>query len=205
MSSPTGNRQKLLEAALLCLRDRGYARTTARDLVDASGTNLASIGYHFGSKEELLNDAIADGFRAWTREVERAAFAPEAASTIERLERSLAAMIDRFTELRPFLVSFVEAFPQAVRSDELRARMAAAYAEARSAGAAMIQRSLEADGLTLERQPAEVLSALVMALCDGLMLQWLLDPDAMPGSREVMDSLAAALPAVTDAAGAART
>jgi AcrR family transcriptional regulator len=199
VGSTTGNREKLLQAAVACLRDRGYARTTARDLVAASGTNLASIGYHFGSKEALLNEAIAQGFSAWTREVEKAAFALESASTAERLERSLGAMIDRFSELRPFLVSFVEAFPQAVRSAELRERMAAAYEEARSAGAAMIQRSLDSDGLTLERHPAEVLSGLVMAVCDGLMLQWLLDPDRMPSSREVMDSLAAALPAVAGA------
>ncbi|GAA1227852.1 hypothetical protein GCM10009676_07730 [Prauserella halophila] len=38
----------------------------ARDLVAASGTNLASIGYHFGSKAGLLNAAIATVFEEWT-------------------------------------------------------------------------------------------------------------------------------------------
>jgi hypothetical protein len=42
---------------------RGYARTTARDLAAESGANLASIGYHFGSKEALLNEALAEGMR----------------------------------------------------------------------------------------------------------------------------------------------
>jgi AcrR family transcriptional regulator len=36
----------------------GYARTTARDIVAASGTNLASIGYHYGSTQALLNAAV---------------------------------------------------------------------------------------------------------------------------------------------------
>ncbi|MBA2567061.1 MAG: TetR/AcrR family transcriptional regulator [Thermoleophilaceae bacterium] len=192
---PHGNREKLLRAALACLRDNGYARTTARDLVAVSGTNLASIGYHFGSKEALLNEAIATGFRAWTAEIERTTFAQEAATGPERLERSLAAVIDRFEELRPFLVSFVEAFPQAVRSPELRTRMAEAYEEARAAGGEMVLRAVEADGLTLTRVNSETLSSLVIAVGDGLMLQWLLDPERVPSSRQVMEALTAAVPA----------
>jgi AcrR family transcriptional regulator len=187
-----GNREKLLWAALACLREKGYARTTARDLVAASGTNLASIGYHYGSKEALLNEAIATGFRAWTAEVERTAFAVESASGPDRLERSLAATIDRFQDLRPFLVSFVEAFPQAVRSPELRERMSAAYEEARAAGTEMVLRAVEADGMTLSREHAEILSSLVIAVCDGLILQWLLEPDRVPSSHAVMETFAAA-------------
>ena len=194
-----GNREKLLWAALACLREKGYARTTARDLVAASGTNLASIGYHYGSKEALLNEAIATGFRAWTAEVERTAFAAESASGPDRLERSLAATIDRFQDLRPFLVSFVEAFPQAVRSPELRERMSAAYEEARAAGTAMVLRAVEADGMTLSREHAETLSSLLIAVCDGLILQWLLDPDRVPSSHAVMETFVAAASSFTTA------
>lgn len=111
-NSVEGNREKLLRGALTCLRERGYARTTTRDLVAASGANLASIGYHYGSKEALLNEAIAVGFSQWVAQVEQSTFAAESASTPERLERSLSAMIDRFGELEPFLVTFVEAFPR---------------------------------------------------------------------------------------------
>ncbi len=46
-----GHREQLLEGAKRCLRDRGIAQTTARDIVAASGTNLASIGYHFGRRK----------------------------------------------------------------------------------------------------------------------------------------------------------
>ena len=49
-----GHREQLLEAARRLLVERGSARITARDLVAESGTNLASIGYHFGSKVTRL-------------------------------------------------------------------------------------------------------------------------------------------------------
>ena len=190
-----GNREKLLWAAMACLRDKGYARTTARDLVAASDTNLASIGYHFGSKDALLNEAIAEGFRAWSAEIERAAFASDAQTARERLEQSLVQMTDRLEEVRPFLVSFVEAFPQAVRSPDLREQMAAAYEEARSAGAQMVLRAAEGEGLALSPEHAATLSSVLTALFDGMILQFLLDPERVPSSRQIMEALDAAVPA----------
>ena len=55
--APMGHREDLLEGAKRCLLEKGFARTTARDIVKESGTNLASIGYHYGSKDALLAQA----------------------------------------------------------------------------------------------------------------------------------------------------
>jgi len=191
-----GNREKLLAGAVKCLREKGYARTTARDLAAASGANLASIGYHFGSKEALLNEAVAQGMVLWARSIEEEAFAAEGASAAERLELGLAAMIDRFDELEPYLVSFVEAFPPAIRSEELRATLAGAYDEVRRSGAENFRRWLALDGVEISRRDAEILTSLMLALCDGLILQWLLDRERPPSSADVMGALRAALPAV---------
>ena len=60
------HRDQLLEGAIECLRTKGYARTTARDIAHAANGNLASIGYHFGSKEALLNEAITRACDEWT-------------------------------------------------------------------------------------------------------------------------------------------
>jgi AcrR family transcriptional regulator len=60
------HRERLLRGALKCMREKGYAHTTARDIAAASNSNLGSIGYHFGSKEALLNEAIREGFAEWT-------------------------------------------------------------------------------------------------------------------------------------------
>lgn len=60
-----GHRDNLLIAARRCLLDRGYAATTVRDLVEESGANQASINYHFGSKDRLLNQALFDLNREW--------------------------------------------------------------------------------------------------------------------------------------------
>src|SRR5262245_63379075 len=67
-----GNREALLAGAKRCLIEKGYARTTARDIAAASGVSLAAIGYHFGSKDALMNQAIYEFVGEWGEEVQRA-------------------------------------------------------------------------------------------------------------------------------------
>ena len=196
MARRLGNREKLLRAAVSCLRDRGYAQTTARDLVAASGANLASIGYHFGSKEALLNEATAQVMTTWMREIGAEAFGGESTSTRERFSRMLELTVDRYDELEPYLVSFVEAFPPAVRSGDLRRRMADAYQEAREIAGEMLRESLEADGVSASAELAERLAGLMMALWDGLILQGLLDRNRVPGSNQLIEALEALAQAV---------
>jgi AcrR family transcriptional regulator len=184
-----GHRERLLAGARSCLREKGYAATTARDLVAASGTNLASIGYHFGSKEALLDEAIVRGFDEWAEEVERAMFAAPEASAAERFAISIEAMVGRFEELRPYLVAFVEALPRALRSPQLRATLAAAYSRCREAGGRMVASALQGEGVEIADDEARDLASVGMAICDGLMIQWLLDPEATPGAPEVIGAL----------------
>ncbi|MFC4111229.1 TetR/AcrR family transcriptional regulator [Nonomuraea zeae] len=185
-----GYRDRLLAGAVSCLQEKGYARTTARDLVAASGTNLASIGYHFGSKDALLNEAIAAFFEQWTERVEQTLFAGRPGSARELLELAMRALIDVFEELRPQLVLCVEGFPAALRAPALKEKLAESYARCRTAGADMLRRAGEQFGVELPVEP-EVLVSVLVAISDGLMLQWLLDPAATPDAGQVVAALAA--------------
>jgi AcrR family transcriptional regulator len=182
------HRDRLLSAARSCLQHKGYAHTTARDLVAASGTNLRSIGYHFGSKEALLEEALGECFRTWTTRVEQAVFDASLTSPRERLQAALVALIDSFDELRPQVLACVEAIAPATRSETLRAKLAEGYAHARQAGAEMIARACAEMGIDAPPQ-ADAIASVIMAICDGLMLQWLADPEAAPDARQAIDAL----------------
>jgi AcrR family transcriptional regulator len=67
-----GNRDALIEGAKSCLMEKGYSRTTARDIATAAGVSLAAIGYHFGSKEALLNEAMRQALDEWGVDVGKA-------------------------------------------------------------------------------------------------------------------------------------
>src|SRR3712207_121304 len=113
------HREQLLEGAIACLRTKGYARTTARDIAAASNANLASIGYHFGSKEALLNEAIRRTSEQWTDRLGEAAFAQRDRSPFAQMTASWTAMLSSFEELRPILAGFIEAVGQSAWSEDL--------------------------------------------------------------------------------------
>lgn len=49
---------RLREAAEELLLTRGQAATTLRDITDRAGANVASVSYHFGSKDALLAEVF---------------------------------------------------------------------------------------------------------------------------------------------------
>jgi AcrR family transcriptional regulator len=53
MASPD-TRTQILDAAERLFAERGFRGTSIRAITDLAGANLAAVGYHFGSKAELL-------------------------------------------------------------------------------------------------------------------------------------------------------
>ena len=47
-------RARILDAAERLFAERGFRGTSVRAITDLAGANLAAVGYHFGSKAELL-------------------------------------------------------------------------------------------------------------------------------------------------------
>jgi AcrR family transcriptional regulator len=186
-----GHREALLDGARRCLLERGYARTTARDLVAASGTNLASIGYHFGSKEALLNGAMQQCFDEYIAQITRIVFADPSATPVQRLQASWVALVSTFEQYRPLMVAFVEALAQAERVPELRAQLAECYERLRATVADMVRSSV--DGLS--DVTARQVASFLIAVYDGLQVQWLLDPERAPTPEALMAALEVALPA----------
>jgi AcrR family transcriptional regulator len=184
------HRERLVQGAMRCLREKGYARTTARDIAAASKSNLGSIGYHFGSKEALLNEAIRDGFAEWTAQLGSIAFADEGATPLQRGRASWVALTESFTEHRPLIVAFVEALAQSVRSDELRAQLADIYEEGRAAVGRLVEASLGED---VSAEQCRAAASFMIAVCDGLLLQWLVDPDGAPSGHDLSAGLDVAL------------
>jgi AcrR family transcriptional regulator len=186
-----GHKEDLLAAARRCLIARGYARTTARDLVAESGTNLASIGYHFGSKDALLAQALGDAFLEYVDKVVSVAGAigPMLSDAHEAVSSAWLAMTEMQEEFRPLLVAFVEALAQAERDDPLRTQLAAGYEEMR-------RHIVEAVLLAVPDLPlptARAVASFFVAVSDGYMVQWLLDPDATPAGAALLEGARLAL------------
>jgi TetR/AcrR family transcriptional regulator, regulator of cefoperazone and chloramphenicol sensitivity len=59
MTEKTSTRQAILEAVVACIESHGIEKLTTRRIAEAAGTNLAAINYHFGTKDELVAQALA--------------------------------------------------------------------------------------------------------------------------------------------------
>jgi len=179
-----GHREDLLAAARTCLVEQGYANTTARDLVARSGTNLASIGYHFGSKVALLNLALEEAFADYTDKLLVATTVVDQQTDGFRSAReTFSTMVDGFAGLQPFFAAFLEALVQAKHDDGLRQELGRIYQRLRSAIAEAFGASADA----LNGRNPQAVASFVMAICDGLLIQWTLDPDALPPAGEIFD------------------
>ncbi len=181
-----GHREDLLAGARQCLLEKGYARTTARDLVNASNTNLASIGYHFDSKEDLLNIALLEVFTEWGEKIQEIALKAKGDSALKRLGKALDYFGDDWDENRPYFVAFIEVLSQAEHADELRSKIAEKYDLIRKAMASLISEAVDD-----RRKPKdfETISSLLIAVNDGLLIQWTLDPDSIMSGKEFVSGM----------------
>jgi len=177
----------LLEAAKQLVAERGYAGTSVRELAAVSGTNLAAVNYHFGSREKLLDRAILESFLEWTDSIVRAntqtVAADPDATPLEQMTAGARPLIDAFPQRRPMFVLFLEALLQAQRSPELRSQLAAHYAEQRRRVGEMV--TAGTPGAEPTPRGLDVIASYLLATADGLLLQSLLDPEAIPSGEEL--------------------
>lgn len=63
VSDPDGARGRLLTEAARLFREKGYERTTVRDLAAAVGIQSGSLFHHFRTKEEILKAVMVETIR----------------------------------------------------------------------------------------------------------------------------------------------
>jgi AcrR family transcriptional regulator len=179
------NRDKLLAGARRSLAEKGYTRTTARDITASAGTSLAAIGYHFGSIEALLNAALHDAVEELGEQFGSLADVDSDAPHQRRFEEIWARVITSVREQRPLWLAQFETFVQAQHVDALREPLVASVAEGKY-GLAELFAGI--DPKTDERT-AWLLGSLCQSLLMGMVMQWMLDPDRALTGRDLADAL----------------
>ena len=179
-----GNREALLAAAKQCLNEKGYARTTVRDLASAANVSMAAIGYHYGSREALLNAALIEANEEWGETLAKVlrVETPDA-SPAERFELIWTRVIESFGEHRRMWAMTFEAYAQPDLDEDVRKQLADALELARTGLANLFQ------GLDEGSDEARAAGTVHQALLSGVMLQWLIDPDHAPSAAELARGL----------------
>lgn len=184
-------REDLLAGAKKCLIEKGYSKTTARDIAAASGAHLASIGYHFGSKDNLMNTAVIEATGDWGDVFEQALREAAAESPEERIRLLVTVLFATLPEQRDLMVAGAQAYAQAQFDEGVRTALAEGHREARRELAALIL------GVPSDRVgpgTAAGLGSMVYNVVTGYVQQFLVDPEALPTVDQAMDGLRTLIP-----------
>lgn len=183
-----GHREDLLEGAKRCLLEKGFLRTTARDVVKESGTNLASIGYHYGSKDALLVQAyislIEEVGERFDPGLEGEMTQPP--GSLERFREVWAGIIRTVPESRAIWLLSFELMFQDDRLEEVRKLLAEAQKEGRAGLVPLFNGVPESD---LDEETIDTEGRLYQTLLNGLMVQWLFDPGTATTAEQLTEGL----------------
>ncbi|NEB73999.1 TetR/AcrR family transcriptional regulator [Streptomyces sp. SID14478] len=180
-----GHREDLLEGAERVLLEKGFARTTARDIVKESGTNLASIGYHYGSKDALLAQAyvaLAErGSDSWGDVGEL----PGAPGSLERFRAVMAGITDSLGKPGSIWHLSIELVTMGDKMPIVQEHLARAQNEA---GRGFI-------GMVMGEEPpaddpsVDTLGKFFSVLVLGLIAQHTFDADYSPSADQLTEGL----------------
>ncbi|MER6182826.1 TetR/AcrR family transcriptional regulator [Streptomyces sp. NPDC001652] len=191
-----GHREDLLEGAKRCLLEKGFARTTARDIVKESGTNLASIGYHYGSKDALLAEAylslVGDLSEAFDGE-EAAGIVAEPGS-IERFREVWSNIIGTMRGPGSMWRLGVEIVAMGDQLPAVRDHLAQQQRDADRALVALFMGMREED---VPDETRDTLGKFYTTLMTGLITQWIFDPENAADADALTEGLGQVIAGVT--------
>jgi AcrR family transcriptional regulator len=176
VSPQRSNRATLVEGALRCLERLPPEQITARVIAAEAGANLASITYHFGSKENLVTEAAITGLDRWLAEIGDRLAGLGTADLAERFRRAHEAVELTRREHLGLARNYVAALAMGQHDSRVRETLAAGFHRSREEVAALL-------GLGSDRAGIDC-AGLVLSMFHGLLIQVLLDDAlAIDGER----------------------
>jgi AcrR family transcriptional regulator len=190
VSPQHSNRTQILEGTLRCLERLPPQRVTARAIADESGGNLASIAYHFGSKDALVTEATIEGLDRWLAEIDRALEEVSERPAAARLGRAADAIESSRRRHAGLARAFVAAIAKAQHDPRVREMLAEGFRRTRPRLAAVLRLG--------EDQAGDDAAGLAHSMFTGLLFQTLVDEGLAIGGermRRAQARLRTALPA----------
>ncbi|MEU9227109.1 TetR/AcrR family transcriptional regulator [Streptomyces massasporeus] len=181
-----GHREDLLEGAKRCLLAKGFLRTTARDIVKESGTNLASIGYHYGSKDALLAQAYVEMVEGMSETFEGGGELRGEPGSLERFAEVWTNIIGTMRDPGSMWRLSMEIVAMGDQLPEVREHLARAQREGARGIVTLFHGGPEED---VTDEQVDTLGYFYLTLMMGLMAQWTFDPKSAPEAGQLAAGL----------------
>ncbi|MFC7927874.1 TetR family transcriptional regulator [Microbacterium laevaniformans] len=162
-------RERIIEAAFETFAARGYQAATMKEIAAAADITAPGLSHHFRTKEELLDAVLAFRDRRHVTPSSWVDTDNVARRTIETLREDSA---------QPNIVA-LHAMLSAEATDSSHPahdRYRGRYADFKTHLSTVFAAAQERGDITADVDP-RVLATLLIAVMDGVQLQWLYDPD----------------------------
>jgi AcrR family transcriptional regulator len=171
-------RRRLLDAAEAVFARRGFHGASVEEIAREAGATTGALYSNFAGKEDLFlalfEETIAADVRGYSE-------AFSAGATSEEQGRGPADHWMRILHERPnYFPLFVEFWAYAVREPRLREDLGQRLAALRIANARLVSAGTAEQGFELDTAFTERLGLVIGALGNGLALEKLVDPEAVP-------------------------
>jgi AcrR family transcriptional regulator len=171
-------RRRLLDAAEAVFARRGFHGASVDEIAREAGATTGALYSNFVSKEDLF---LALFERSAQADVHHYAEVSTTQATPDEQTRAVADLWMQILRERPdYFPLVIEFWAYAMREPQLRERLAERFRTLRTASTSLVAQGAQRRGIALSPEFAERLGLLTTALGNGLALEKLIDPDAVP-------------------------
>jgi AcrR family transcriptional regulator len=166
-------RLALLKAAFRVVAEKGFSSVTLDDIAARAGVSKGITLYYFDSKEDLFRQLfgwLIDSIHARMKDAVESQKDP-----VEKVRALVALIFPSPSKNRAFFRAYIDFCGLAARKEPFREVGERFYRGCRDIDRAIVEEGMR-QGAFVVRDPLEAASTL-RAIFDGLMLQWLTEPE----------------------------
>lgn len=180
-------RRQILDEAMTLFGEVGYRSASLREIAARCGISHPGLLHHFANKEALLG-AVLEHRDALDAE----RFPNERGSGTDRLQ-TLVDVVEHNAQVPGIVELFAALSTEAVAPDHpAHGYFVRRYAKTRAALADSLEVT-RAQGVLRDGVDPELAAAVIVAVMDGLQVQWLLDRASIDMARALRDHIAGLL------------
>jgi AcrR family transcriptional regulator len=197
---PRNVRRRLLDAAIEVFATDGYHAATLDDVAAQAGLTKGAVYSNFTGKRELFLALLEEQVTHRTQLARSALLdSPRAGTDVTALAASLAGQLNRISTAEPnWQLLYIEFWLFAMRDPEAHRLLATARRHLRQAIADLAEEAQRRHVLDTGISATQW-ATIILGLSNGLALERLIDPDAVPGDllATILSRLAVPPPAAS--------
>lgn len=166
-------RRQLIDTAIGIIAGTGYGRASLENIAKAAGVSKGVISYYFKSKDELVVQIVKTLMSDMGDYVRKRLEAPVTA--MERLRAYAGGFFEFALDNRDKYAAFIELWTTISAHEESNPFGSLSYEQCRaSVGRILVEGQKRGEFPDMDTRTA---ATVIQAMIDGVIIQWLLDPE----------------------------